>query len=68
MKKIHEITFGARTAKVYRDSNWNEYRVRLYVRGRLDEAADYFTDDKQDAISTAAKMVRQQVVQEKSHE
>lgn len=62
MKKIHEITFGARTAKVYRDSNWNEYRVRLYARGRLDEAADYFTDDKQDAIDTAAAMVRQNPV------
>lgn len=62
MKKIHEITFGARTAKVYRDSNWNEYRVRLYARGRLDEATDYFTDDKQDAIDTAAAMVRQKLV------
>ena len=41
-------------AKVYRDVEWNEYRVKFHVAdtGYLTEA-DYHTDDKQDALDTA---------------
>ncbi len=46
-----------RAVKVYRDSEWNEYRVRLYIDGRLHAAADYFTDCKSDALATARAMV-----------
>ena len=58
MKRIHIETQGDKTAKVYRDSDYDEYRVRLYVSGALDAAADYFTSDKADAIETACAMVR----------
>jgi len=58
MKRIHTETLGDKTAKVYRDSEWQEWRVRLYIRGELHAPADYFTDDKADAIATAAVMVR----------
>jgi hypothetical protein len=58
MKRIHIETLGDKTAKVYRDSDYDEYRVRLYIRDALHALADYFTGDKADAIATAAAMVR----------
>ncbi len=58
MKRIHIEASGDKTAKVYRDSEWDEYRVRLYLNGVLNAAADYHTEDKADAIATAAIMVR----------
>jgi len=58
MKRIHTTTLGDKVAKVYRDSEFNEYRVRLYIQGKLNEPADYFTGDKDDAIDTAFAMVR----------
>lgn len=58
MKRIHIETLGDKSAKVYRDSEWNEYRVRLYIRGELHAPADYLTSDKADAIETACAMVR----------
>lgn len=39
--------------KVYRDSEWNEYRVVFYSDSTKQEGADMHTDSKQDAISTA---------------
>jgi hypothetical protein len=45
MRKIHES-----------DSEWNEFRVRLYINGALNSAADYHTDDKEDAANTAYAM------------
>jgi hypothetical protein len=58
MKRIHTETLGDKAAKVYRDSEWQEYRVRLYIRGELHAPADYHTDSKADAIETAFAMVR----------
>jgi hypothetical protein len=42
--------------KVYYDSDWREYTVRLYLDGKLHPSADYFTPDKQDANATAKHM------------
>ena len=58
MKRIHIETHGNKTAKVFRDSEWQEFRVRLYINGALHAGADYFTNEKADAIATAAAMVR----------
>jgi len=58
MKRIHIETLGDKTAKVYRDSEYDEYRARLYLGGKLYATADYHTDDKADAIETAFAMVR----------
>ncbi len=45
-------------AKVYRDSEWNEYRVRYYIGEKyLGEQADSFHDQRDDAISTAKQEV-----------
>jgi len=33
-----------------------EYQVRLYVDGKINKEATYFTSDKQDAINTARVM------------
>jgi hypothetical protein len=44
----------SRAARVYRDAEWNEYRVKFYKEGKhTGESQDYHTDDLQDAKSTA---------------
>jgi hypothetical protein len=58
MRKISSVIFTVndlRTneARVYRDVENNEYRVKFYVNGVHQKDADYFTDDKQDAFNTA---------------
>lgn len=55
---IHTETQGSTEAKVYWNSSLGEYTVRLFKNGRLDEKADYFTDDKNDAKQTAKRMAR----------
>lgn len=60
MKKI-SVTANAekdKVVRVYWDSEWQEYQVHLYVKGELIVDATYFTDDKQDALATAAQMVK----------
>jgi hypothetical protein len=42
-----------RTAIVYYHADWQEYCVRFYIDGTHQTLADYMTDDKDDAISTA---------------
>jgi hypothetical protein len=44
---------GSRTAKVYRDAQWNEWRVRFYTNGAHLIDGDYFTGEKSDAQGTA---------------
>lgn len=58
MKRVHIETLGDRVAKVYRDSEFDEYRVHLYIRGEWHAPANYHTSDKSDAIETALAMVR----------
>lgn len=57
LRKIHTESNGPKTAKVYRDSKWQEFRVRLYINGKLNAPADYHTEGKADAIAMAAVMV-----------
>lgn len=52
MRIIHTQTAGSYTGKVFRDTEWNEYRVRFYKAGKHMVESDYHTDDKQDAIDT----------------
>lgn len=49
---IHKAAAEA-TAKIYRDTDWNEYRVKFYIRGQHQQDADYHTDSKEDAQGTA---------------
>jgi hypothetical protein len=54
LKLIDTINLENKTAKIYKDSDVNEFKVKFFVDGNyVGEKADYHTDDKQDAISTA---------------
>ena len=50
---IHTETVLNRTTKVYRDAEWEEYRVVFYIDGKKQPDADYHTDDKKDAYRSA---------------
>jgi hypothetical protein len=43
----------SRVAKVYRDAIWEEYVVKFSIDGKKQINADYHTDDKEDALTTA---------------
>lgn len=45
------------TVKTYKDTEWSEYRVKTYIQGQHQTAADYHTDDRQDALDTAQAIV-----------
>lgn len=53
---IHKAS-EALTVKTYKDTNWNEYRVKTYIEGQHQIDADYHTDDKEDALDTARAIV-----------
>ena len=55
MKRLETIinTKTGREARVYRDSDWQEWRVKFYEHGIYLAEADYHTDDKADAMHTA---------------
>lgn len=57
MKKVHHATRGPIAVKVHHSAEHREYRARLYYHGQAIPALDYYTDDKQDATDTAAKML-----------
>jgi hypothetical protein len=45
--------------KVYRDSHNNEYCLRLFKGGIEQVAAEYYTNDRADALGTAKLMINQ---------
>ena len=51
---------NTRIAKVYYDEGVEEYVVQFYHRGIHQVDADYFDDDKESAIGTAAHYCRQE--------
>lgn len=55
MRKLETITntTTGREARIYRDSEWQEWRVKFYEQGQHLTAADYHTTDKGDAQATA---------------
>jgi hypothetical protein len=53
---IHKAS-EALTVKTYRDTDWNEYRVKTYIEGQHQQDADYHTDCKDDALDTARAIV-----------
>ena len=60
MRKVYEASDGDCTVKVHYSSEWNEYRVRLYVRGKAYPDSDNFQDYKCSAISTAKVMLQEE--------
>jgi hypothetical protein len=55
MRRLETITnqTKGREARVYRDHDWQEWRVKFYENGRHLLESDYHTDDKGDAQHTA---------------
>ncbi len=54
----HHSEDGKDHAKVYKDSEWGEYRVKFHKNGKHLVNADYHTDDKEDAHGTAKYQVK----------
>lgn len=51
LKKTYE--HNGRKAKIYKDHEWEEHRVKFYTHGKHHKDADYHTDDEEDAHDTA---------------
>lgn len=50
-------TQKGRVVRVYRDTERDNFVVRLYIRGKHLEPADYFADDLNDAYGTGFEML-----------
>lgn len=48
---------GDKTAKVFYDTEFDEYVVKFYAGGFHMDASDYLTDDEDDAVRTAREAV-----------
>lgn len=54
LRKVGEHVDGDHSAKVYKDNDWNEHRVKFFHKGKhFGEDADAFADNKEDAMDTA---------------
>ena len=49
-------TIGDVTLKLRKDREWGEWIVGYYVNGRLDEGKSYYTDSRDDALTTMSVM------------
>lgn len=56
-RKVTEFRQASVKVMVSYNTEYSEYRSRAYVCGIAQEKADYFTDDKDDAIGTAKDML-----------
>jgi hypothetical protein len=59
MRLIKKHENGNKTAKVYKDNEWDEYRVKHYTGGKHHSDADYHTDDVDDAHASAKKFIKE---------
>ena len=50
-------TQKGRVVRIYRDAEWNEFRARLFIEGKVYEPGDYHTSDKEDAWDTGMSML-----------
>lgn len=55
VRKVDSFTLDNKKAVVYLDSDEGEFIVKFFTDGKHNEDADYFTDDKHDAVTTAKK-------------
>lgn len=52
---------SGKKARVYRDTEWDEYCVKFYDhKGTYLDAADYHTSDKEDAFATAEHAINEE--------
>ena len=61
LKLITTVTHGKDTAKVYRDDEWSEWRVKYYKNGVYRKNADSHHGDEEDARDTARWQVERLV-------
>lgn len=59
LTKIAGFTVLDRTAKVYKDEDWNEFRVKFYIKGVHQAGSDYHTDSRSDALQTASTWAKE---------
>lgn len=59
--KTHTSASGNKEAKVYKDTEWGEFRVKHYTGGKHHANADYHTDDVDDAHGTAKQHIKEDV-------
>lgn len=53
LRKIQSFTKATRIATVFRDSEWNEYRVTFRFTDCGASDGTYYTDDKAEALRVA---------------
>lgn len=58
MRTIQAFGTFERITRVIFNREFEEYVVRVYINGKHYAPADYFTDDKADAISNARVMLQ----------
>lgn len=56
LKRCTNLSDSTTFVRVYRDTDTDEYVLKLTVGGEYKEACDYFTDDLDDANATAERM------------
>ena len=59
LRLVTKHTNGKTIARVYKNPDWNEYHVKLYHGGVHHEPSDYHTDDLEDALGTANRMIKE---------
>ena len=55
--EVFEDKESGRAVKVYRDTEWQEFRARLVIGGVSYPQADSFDDDKESIMGTAKAML-----------
>jgi len=54
LRLVKTISDGPKSAKIYKDLDFNEHRVKFFKDGKhIGESADYHASDRDDAIDTA---------------
>lgn len=59
--KTHTNKKGDKVAKVYKDTEWGEHRVKFFLNGVHQHKADHHTDDPEDAHDTAKHWLKEDV-------
>lgn len=62
MRKVWSVRDGLWEVIVYRDSEWQQYKVvTRWSGGDMGESKYYYTTDRQDAIDTAGRILEDNV-------
>lgn len=57
-----QVAITGSQAKVYRDTEWEEFRIKFFIGGKHQVEADYFASDKDEAIGSAKYWLAQQAI------